>query len=192
MKIVTIGSLFALGLGLAATPAAATVVNIDAIANAGLTSASGVTLSLGAGTYSVTPIIDKYTAFSRFASVIGCDGAGTHCFTGYEHSYLIDVNGVSTGYGDNNGAGGLGPQPGGGYYDTMAKAFALGAKPATFTLLAPGTVTFYIFDDVLGDNSGGVSLNVTGVPEAATWAMLIAGFGLVGAVARRRLAAMAG
>ena len=32
------------------------------------------------------------------------------------------------------------------------------------------------------------SVSLTGVPEAATWAMLIAGFGLVGAAARRRRA----
>ena len=32
---------------------------------------------------------------------------------------------------------------------------------------------------------------VTGVPEPTSWAMLIAGFGLVGAVARRRSAAAA-
>ena len=45
-----------------------------------------------------------------------------------------------------------------------------------------------------GDNVGplldNVSLRVGGVPEPSSWAMLIAGFGLVGAVARRRKVAL--
>jgi hypothetical protein len=45
----------------------------------------------------------------------------------------------------------------------------------TLTVRGPGTVTF--FPD---DGGGGV------IPEPATWAMLIAGFGLVGASLRRR------
>nr|WP_310523416.1 PEPxxWA-CTERM sorting domain-containing protein [Polymorphobacter sp.] len=50
---------------------------------------------------------------------------------------------------------------------------------------------------VLSQNGGGgfeldnVTIGTAAVPEPATWAMLIAGFGLVGAVARRRNAAVA-
>jgi hypothetical protein len=47
----------------------------------------------------------------------------------------------------------------------------------------------------LNDNSGFERLvftNTGGVPESATWAMLIAGFGLVGATMRRRRALLAG
>jgi hypothetical protein len=43
-----------------------------------------------------------------------------------------------------------------------------------------------------GDSVGlildNVSLDVTAVPEPASWAMMIVGFGLVGAVSRRRQA----
>jgi hypothetical protein len=46
-----------------------------------------------------------------------------------------------------------------------------------------------------GDNEGpildDVSILITPIPEAATWAMLIAGFGLVGVAARRRRVAQA-
>ncbi|WP_235902777.1 PEPxxWA-CTERM sorting domain-containing protein [Sandarakinorhabdus oryzae] len=36
-------------------------------------------------------------------------------------------------------------------------------------------------------SQSGVFLTATGVPEPATWAMLVAGFGLVGAISRRRV-----
>ena len=44
---------------------------------------------------------------------------------------------------------------------------------------------YAVLDDVSFAAAGG------GVPEASTWAMLIAGFGLVGAAMRRRSAALA-
>ena len=176
---------------LAAMPAVATVVDIDALTNSGLTSAPAVVLALGAGTYKATPIIGTYTAFSRFSSESGCNGDGIKCTIGFEHSYKIDIGGTVTGYGDNAGNGGIGPQSGGGYYATQAQAFTLGSQAATFTLAAPTSVKFFIYDDILGDNRGGVSLDVTAVPEAATWAVMVAGFGLVGASLRRRQAAAA-
>ncbi len=42
------------------------------------------------------------------------------------------------------------------------------------------------------DNNGGLvtSFNIAPVPEAATWAMMIAGFAMVGAAARRRRVAV--
>jgi hypothetical protein len=59
------------------------------------------------------------------------------------------------------------------------------------TGIAPGTYTF----DVTGDGAGGLpagfSIAGTQVPEAATWAMMIAGFGMIGAGLRRRTAAVA-
>lgn len=166
--------------------AGATVVNIDAITNT-TPATSGVPQTFAAGTYRVTPIIGTYTAFSRFSSVSGCDSGGFNCSQGFEHSYVITINGVSTGYGDGTANGGIGPiSPGNGYYDTAAKAFAFGATPSTFTLTSASTVNFSIFDDFLGDNTGGISLDVSAVPEPATWAMLILGFSLTGFAARRR------
>ena len=56
----------------------------------------------------------------------------------------------------------------------------------TFTTLAPTTIAF-TNGTPFGDNMLGLDdVSVTGVPEAATWAMLIIGFGLVGVSARRR------
>ncbi|HEV2568564.1 PEPxxWA-CTERM sorting domain-containing protein [Sphingomonas sp.] len=57
----------------------------------------------------------------------------------------------------------------------------------TFTLTASQAVGFGL--DNAGNysnDSTGVNLTVTAVPEPATWAMLVAGFGVIGAASRRR------
>ena len=73
-----------------------------------------------------------------------------------------------------------------------------GWVPFTFTASTYGVYTLELGGRNNGDNGGGptgavidaVTINA-GVPEAATWAMLIAGFGLTGAAMRRRKAAIA-
>lgn len=50
-----------------------------------------------------------------------------------------------------------------------------------------GTLNLYYWDSNFEDNAGSILASVA-VPEPANWAMLIAGFGLVGAAARRRRA----
>ncbi len=55
-----------------------------------------------------------------------------------------------------------------------------------------GALTLYFWDSNFSDNTqfitADIGLNATGggVPEPATWAMMIAGFGMVGATLRRR------
>jgi hypothetical protein len=56
--------------------------------------------------------------------------------------------------------------------------------------IAPGTYTFSITGDGAGGLPAGIYLSATDIPEAATWAMLITGFGLVGFAARRRQTAL--
>jgi hypothetical protein len=51
---------------------------------------------------------------------------------------------------------------------------------------ASGTLKLFYWDGGGQDNSDSIQVRVTSVPEPASWAMLIAGFGLVGAVCRRR------
>ena len=185
----------ALALFAAATAAdAATIVNLDGKANASMDGATAVALTLGPGTYSIAPLdsaVGIYTAFNRFSAVGDCDAAGANCRQGWEHSYKVTIGSTTFGFGDGNGNGGLGPlNPGNGYYDSAAHAFANAAPVANaFTLGAISNVKFWILDDYLGDNSGGISLSVTGaggVPEPGTWSLLIAGFGMIGAVLRRR------
>ena len=67
--------------------------------------------------------------------------------------------------------------------------FAPGNGP--YIILAPvGTVAleFGVNDDIFSDNSGSLNVDVSGagaVPEPAAWAMMLVGFGLLGASLRR-------
>lgn len=191
MKFVsTVFSLAALALAaVSAAPAqAATIVNLDGVTNASLNGSNGVTVNLDAGTYNLSFIQNSYTAFTRFSSPTGCDGAGKNCVQGWENSarYIIGPNTFL--FGDGAGPGGLGPLGvGDGYYSTAAQSFAnAGNFTGSFTLGSASSVTFFIYDDFLGDNSGGVSLAVAAVPEPAAWMMMIMGFGAIGGVLRRR------
>lgn len=173
---------------LAAVPAsAAQVVNVNGVSNASLDGANGVTVNLTAGTYQLTFTQDAFSAFTRFANVSGCDNAGQNCVTGWENSARYSIGGVTYLFGDGAGSGGLGPVSGGAYYDSAAASFAAaGQYITTFTVGNGQSVIFFIYDDILGDNSGGVSLLLAAVPEPSTWAMLILGMGAVGAAMRRR------
>ena len=187
--------LLAGALVLGATGAAnATIVNIDAANNAGLDgslpSTNAIDVLLGAGAYSITPIDGQYTAFRRFSQDAGCDVNGENCSQGYEHSYRLLIDATTLAFGDGAANRGIGPiSPGNGYFDTALHAFNQ-ASPllGAFTLAAQTHVKFFIYDDYLGDNSGGISLSVgaAGVPEPASWTLMIAGFGLAGAALRRR------
>ncbi|HEX7886391.1 MAG TPA: PEPxxWA-CTERM sorting domain-containing protein [Phenylobacterium sp.] len=61
--------------------------------------------------------------------------------------------------------------------------------PNPFRIMADGGVNRFLvadFDQDRSNNFGGVSLRITAVPEPATWAMLVLGFGGAGAMLRRR------
>lgn len=49
-----------------------------------------------------------------------------------------------------------------------------------------GTLELFYWDSNSGDNTGNIAFNVASVPEPATWAMLLLGFGVVGGAMRRR------
>jgi len=184
-----------------AMPAQAVILNLDGKLNAGLNDANGIALALTAGTYKFSFVQDQYTAFNRFSSATNCNIAGGNCRTGFENSVRWTLDGDNLNpfkFGDGNASGGMGPQTTtGGYYLNAATSFAnSGVFTSNFTFASPVTLKAFIFDDNLSDNSGGISLNIartpdTAVPEPASWAMLIAGFGLIGAVMRRRRRAAA-
>lgn len=54
------------------------------------------------------------------------------------------------------------------------------------TAASSGMLKLYYFDSNSGDNSGSILAQVTAVPEPETYAMLLAGLGLMGGIARRR------
>ena len=170
---------------------AATIVDVDGIAHSSLDGTSAVSVSLAAGTYTLTFIENQFSAFNRWTNAVsGCDRAGGNCAQGYENTVSYVVDGTTYSFGDAP-IGGYGPLASGGYFSSAAASLAHAASYTTqFTLAAPGEVSFFIYDDFTADNAGGVSLAIdqvtSAVPEPATWAMMILGFGLVGGALRRR------
>lgn len=79
----------------------------------------------------------------------------------------------------------------GSYGESISGAAAFKHYELSFTPTANGTLNLY-FATPSGDNVGPLLDNVLvlsgAVPEPATWAMMIAGFGLVGSTLRRRRA----
>jgi len=76
-------------------------------------------------------------------------------------------------------------------FDTAPEALATAQatfSPLTLELATETTVRFGIADSFYGDNSGGISLNVTVVPEPASGALLVAGLGRLHRLVRRRRA----
>jgi hypothetical protein len=74
--------------------------------------------------------------------------------------------------------------------------FFLLGRTGTFTIAAPGTSLFGLVNDThYGSNDGSFTFEVSAVnavvPEPGTWAMMIAGFGLIGGAMRRRTSARA-
>jgi hypothetical protein len=69
--------------------------------------------------------------------------------------------------------------------------FAIGFETLV-TLAAPGSI-YGLVNDTGGNfnNGGAFQVEVVAVPEPASWAMLIAGFGLIGAMQRRHRAVAA-
>ena len=178
-------------LAIAATGAsAATIINLDGLTDSSVDGSAANVVNLAAGTYKVTFTQDQFTAFSRWSGNNGCDGAGQNCRQGWELSAGYKIGNDIKTFGDADGTGNYGPTgtPDNGFYDSAAAAFAAGAASysATFTLASATDVGFFIYDDNVGDNRGGISLLVSAVPEPAAWAMMLAGFGLLGGVVRRR------
>lgn len=52
--------------------------------------------------------------------------------------------------------------------------------------VSPTQLHFGVGDGIFADNGGAFRVTITAVPEPASWAMMIAGFGLAGAAMRRK------
>ena len=124
----------------------------------------------GAGTVSVTTTFDLTGFKASTASLSG--------LWGVDNDGEIFLNGVSTGFtllGSNTNSFNVL------HNFSVGSGFVAGVNTLTVVVLDSGSPAAVRFD--------GLSLNAAAVPEPASWMMLIAGFGLVGAASRRRSSA---
>src|SRR5699024_5818799 len=174
-----------------ASAASAYIINLDAVDNAGPDFATAFnkseSLQLGPGTYEVTFVQDEFTSFTRWNRLKDCDGNGQNCTQGWENSAIFSIGDSGDNMyflGDNDGHGGYGPGVDEPYYfETPELSLAHAAMYSEqFTLTDMEHVYFFIGDNILGDNHGGVSLSIAAVavPEPATWSLLLAGCGMIG------------
>ncbi len=151
-----------------ASPARAEVINIGG--QQGIWDAwSPLEVIFDAGSYTVTPV----TQTTPGALYIAYNFGGGY---GWGTGYGIALSKDDRKY--------YGP----GSYATAEDAFA-NAVGASFSIAQRQTVYFGVLDSYYGDNSGGVSLNITAVPEPETYALMLAGLGLLGFMARRKMTA---
>jgi len=151
---------------------------------------TSVMLSFGPGAYAVAPVDPStphalHTAAKRFDEIAGCNAAGLLCTSGWEHTYYVRIgDGAPVKYGFGEGQP---PDPQGtAYHATAALAFANGVT-STFTLGEETLVTFSWLDDTWGDNTGGISLSVTAIPEPSSAVLVLASLLMLGSIARRRM-----
>ncbi|MFN7174747.1 MAG: PEPxxWA-CTERM sorting domain-containing protein [Thermaurantiacus tibetensis] len=163
---------------------AVTIVDVDARAHASLSGANALTIGLGEGRYQLRFTDGLFTAYNANGrAAAGCDRAGANCRFGWQTETIVTLHPAD---GSAATSFAIGSPV---LYRTPEGALAALAD-RVFELVVPAggaKLSFHVRDDSPANNRGGVSLAIAGaVPEPATWAMLIAGFGLVGAAARRR------
>ncbi len=181
----------------AAVPAAAVTIDFSAQAAGTIVSTqfAGLTFSLSGGPSTAPAPIIGYGFFDTALSLnnSGVFGLSTD---GYPTGSLLTVDfaaptsGISftfNNYGTGNGSSASFYDAGNVLLGTLAIDVSNGLTPYSFG----GTgVSRVVFDNATGGGGSWIfgvgQLTYGAVPETASWAMLIAGFGLVGAAARRR------
>lgn len=147
-----------------AAPASAAVLTID-------TGWQDDTLNDAGSPTAGSPWTITLTRGAHF-SLVDC------CITGDVYTLSGDIAGVSSFF------AGPSDKRAEGFYGSF---WTSAAYSKYTTWLSAGTYTFSVTGDGVGGLPAGLGLRLdSAVPEPATWAMLILGFGLVGASVRRR------
>jgi len=189
------GAAVACALGFSATANAA-IINLDS------TSSVGVDFTFAPGTYKIEFIgTADGGAYNGWNSA--CP-AGVCPASGWRETFNVDVNGQPDievfsipGPAFSSALAALAafqaapfildttltPVGGGAYTATGTNSIP---QPWIVNPAAPTLVTFFLRDLTRDDNVGGVSLRITAVPEPSTWAMMLLGFGGLGAALRSR------
>lgn len=186
-------SLCALSLVALSATAGATTFEVKAYDNSTSGGVGVATLALTAGQqFSVSVDADDLWNAGPLPRWSNANGLTTGVFYAPGTDSQVPVYATGTEIGSNFGAysqNGLTAA-----YGTLVGQFGAGsffAIGTSYTGMATSTDTLklFYFDSNNGDNSGSVMANVTAVPEPETYALLLAGLGVIGAVARRRKSA---
>ena len=193
MKLKSLVLVGAAAFAMVAPAQASIIINVNGKANAGQPSstplATPVSVFLAQGLYELT-FVAPPTAGANFTAVnvwnnnngSNCNSAGANCERGWFNraDYFLgsDANSFST----------LGSSARPDRYRTAALSFANSGQYSAIINVGAGGQTFSAFlrDQPITDNFGGISLSLASVPEPATWAMMIMGFGLIGGAYRSR------
>lgn len=155
--------------------------------------------TFGPGTYNILPTEELFLSWSRWSST-NCDSDEALCSKGFEHSFAFfmpntakpvgEVNKTNVAPTDNtktnlvNYALPFTPfffEDAQGAYDSVK-----GTVMASFTLGSTQDVGFYIHDNYIRDNQGGVSIQVSAVPLPAGLPLLLAGLGGLAFIRRKK------
>jgi hypothetical protein len=183
-------SLCALSLVTLAAASSATTFEVKAYDNSTSGGVGVATLALTAGQqFSVSVAVDDLWSAGPLPRWSNANGLVTDVFYAPGTDSQVPVYAPGTQIGGRFGTysqNGLTAA-----YGTLVGQFGTGsffAIGTSYTGLATSTDTLklFYFDSNNGDNSGSVLASVTAVPEPETYALLLAGLGVMGVVARRR------
>lgn len=150
----------------------------------GWTVSSGTVDTIGTGFFDLFPGNGHYIDLDGSTSQAGIFSKTLSLTNGVTYTATFDLGGNKRGYANDTVDVSFGTANGS---YTLASADPFGNHGLTFTAGASGLYTLS-FHNHGGDNVGAVldNVNVTAVPEPATYGMLLAGLAFVGFVARRR------
>jgi hypothetical protein len=177
LATISISSAKAMVINLSASP-------IDPNASPGTAAASG-------GEYTYNPVNVALSAGTYSVSVVGIAGGGL--YDAWTINEPAGPGSYTDGFHFNLGQGDVSYLTGVNY-NSNAQALAAyeAMSPDVFTLATATTVAFYLNDSAalyFADDSGGVSVGLTQVPEPASLALLAAGLFSLSFIRRRRASA---